>query len=64
VSRPDKCWKVPFASQRDASRELTRLLRKRAIQAAMKQIRPMECRAYECPNCQQWHLTSSAWAAS
>lgn len=64
MKRPEKCHKVPFDSLRAANRELNHLLRKRAVQAAMRQIRPMECRSYECPNCRQWHLTSRPWGAA
>jgi hypothetical protein len=53
------CVKVPFASKREADKELNKLLRKRAVR--LNRSRPMECRAYECPGCGQWHLTSSAW---
>jgi len=47
---PRRCRKNRFESEEDAREAIARL----------QKIRPgkREQRAYRCPNCQHWHLTS------
>jgi len=50
-----RCDKRGWANEHSARRKLTEIRRKRdRCQAARK----VEVRAYQCPHCQHWHLTS------
>jgi hypothetical protein len=52
------CDKVPFATERAARRQLAEIRRQKPGHAGrVKARRPM--RAYRCPACEAWHLTSS-----
>jgi hypothetical protein len=51
---PVECTKVPYGSQREARKQLTKLMRFRAVRGDDR----IEVRAYPCPICTRWHLTS------
>ena len=45
--------KIPYRDQREARKQLTRLLRRRAVSGTDR----IEVGAYACPDCDAWHLT-------
>jgi hypothetical protein len=55
------CQKVCYPTQREANKALTKLLRFRAVHGKTDR---MELRAYACPTCEAWHLTSMEWGGA
>ena len=49
------CDKKSWASERSARRKLAEI---RAKRDRCRKARRFEVRAYQCPICRQWHLTS------